>query len=141
VEEAVPGLIVTTPAEFRGLCFEAARRVGGDVTQWFDPVVTPNFHAVFVEYRDHRPTVAVLWTSKGDVALTVSDEPEAGPVEFADDAALMTALRALSLDIRVWGKAELEMPFRADDWPDLDARDVRYWRPQTVGDVLFNWWD
>ncbi|GAB2856792.1 hypothetical protein [Lentzea nigeriaca] len=140
MEEAVPELTVRTPGEFRGLCFEAARRTGGHVARWSVPKVTPNYHEVHLEHADHRGTIVVLWTAEGDVALTASVEP-LPPIEFVDDAALMAVLAELSSDIRVWAKAELEKPFKAADWPDLDPRDVRYWRPERVGDVLFNWWD
>lgn len=135
--QAVPGL---TAGEFRGLCFEAARRVGGEVTYWFEPGVTPNYHAVLISYRDHRPSVAVLWTASGDVALTVSD-PELAPLEFVDDVALTAVLAELSDDIRPRSKAELDRPFQAGEWPELDPRDVRYWRPERVGDALFHHWD
>jgi hypothetical protein len=140
VAQAEPGLTVTTPGEFRALCFEAARRTGGQVVRWSVPEVTPNFHEVHLQHVDHRGTVVVLWTPEGDVALTASVEP-LPPIEFVDDAALMAVLAELSSDIRVWAKAQLDRPFRAVEWPGLDAHDVRYWRPQRVGDVLFNWWD
>lgn len=124
-------------AEFRGLLHEAARRAGGTVTRWCEPVVTPNFHAAYVEYGDRRPTVAALYSHAGDVALTAGHEQQ--PLEFVDDAALTSALAELNLD--VWASAELRRPFKVQDWPLLDVRDVRYWRPQTVGAALFNWWD
>ncbi|WP_394613623.1 hypothetical protein JNUCC0626_27305 [Lentzea sp. JNUCC 0626] len=131
--QAVPAGV----AEFRGLVHEAARRAGGAVTRWCEPHVTPNFHAAYVEYRDHRPTVAVLLTHAGDVALTHDHERQ--PLVFADDAALTGVLEELGLTVRT--PAELHRPFRAADWPLLDARDVRYWRPETAGQALFNWWD
>ncbi|MFS8103492.1 hypothetical protein LFM09_40845 [Lentzea alba] len=135
--QAEPGV---TPGKFRGLCFEAARRTGGEVVRWSIPEVVPNYHEVHIEYRDLRGTIVVLWTAAGDVALTASPEP-LPPVEFLDDVALMAVLAELSNDIRVRTRDELEMPFKAAEWPDLDPRDVRYWRPERVGDVLFNFWD
>ncbi|MFD4676643.1 hypothetical protein ACFWNN_43470 [Lentzea sp. NPDC058450] len=131
--QAVPAGLVA----FRALVHEAARRAGGTVTRWCEPDVTPNFCAAYVEYRDHRPTVAVLRTHAGDVALT--HDHEQMPLAFTDDAALTSVLAELGLNVRE--PAELRQPFRAADWPLLDPRDVRYWRPETAGEALFNWWD
>ena len=131
--QAVPAGV----AEFSGLVHEAARRAGGTVTRWCEPDVTPNFYAAYVEYRDHRPAVAVLYSHAGDVALATDHEQQ--PVQFADDAALTSVLAESNLHVR--GSAELKRPFRAEDWPLLDVRDVRYWRPRTIGEALFNWWD
>jgi hypothetical protein len=133
VAQAVPAGV----GEFRGLVHEAARRAGGTVTRWCEPGVTPNFHAAYVEYGDQRPTVAVLYSHAGDVALTTDHEQQ--PLEFADDAALTSVLA--ELDLRVRTPSELRRPFEAARWPLLDVRDVRYWRPRTVGEALFNWWD
>ncbi|GLY48645.1 hypothetical protein [Lentzea sp. NBRC 102530] len=107
------------------------------MTRWCEPRVTPNFHAAYVEYRDHRPTVAVLRTHAGDVAFALDHEQQ--PLEFVDDAALTSVLEEFGLG--VWRTAELHRPFKAADWPLLDVRDVRYWRPETAGQALFNWWD
>ncbi|HEX8864367.1 MAG TPA: hypothetical protein VF821_01805 [Lentzea sp.] len=132
---------VTGVKQFRSLCFEAARRTGGEVERWSAPEVVPNFHEVHITYRDNRGTIVVLWTAAGDVALTASTEP-LQPIEFIDDAALTAVFEGLpGGGVRVWTRAELERPFKAAEWPGLDPRDVRYWRPERVGDVLFNWWD
>lgn len=136
--QAVPGFVVTTPKEFLTCCFEAARRTDGEVGNWsshFD-----NYHVVVIGYRDHRGTIAVLWTETGDLALSFSPEP-LPPVEFADDAALMGVFADLSSDYRVWRKAELERPFDPAHWPLLDPDSVRYYRPERVGDVVFNHWE
>ncbi|SER78391.1 hypothetical protein SAMN05216188_115172 [Lentzea xinjiangensis] len=131
--QAVPAGV----GEFRGLVHEAARRAGGEVTRWCEPEVTPNFYAAHVEYGDHRPGVAVLRSHAGDVALAVGHDRQ--PLVFADDAALLSVLSELGLRVRT--SAELRRPFQAAEWPLLDVRDVRYWRPHTVGEALFNRWD
>ena len=28
-----------------------------------------------------------------------------------------------------------------EKWPSLAECDLRYWKPNTLGDALFNWWD
>ncbi|MFC3895496.1 hypothetical protein ACFOWZ_28800 [Lentzea rhizosphaerae] len=136
--EAVPGLAVTTPKEFLTCCFEAARRTDGEVGNWWQPFDT--YHVVAITYRDQRGTIAVLWAEMGDLALSRSPEP-LPPVEFVDDVALMGVFAGLSSHYRVWRKDELERPFDPALWPHLDPDVVRHYRPQRVGDALFNHWE
>jgi hypothetical protein len=37
--------------------------------------------------------------------------------------------------------AELARPFTAAEWPVVSAYDVRYWKPESLGEALFNYWD
>jgi len=38
-------------------------------------------------------------------------------------------------------KNDLDRPFRAADWPSMSSSDINYWKPATVGEALFNYWD
>lgn len=31
--------------------------------------------------------------------------------------------------------------FEAVDWPDINRADIKYWKPETVGEALFHYWD
>ncbi|MFC5112324.1 hypothetical protein ACFPN7_00020 [Amycolatopsis halotolerans] len=42
---------------------------------------------------------------------------------------------------RVLAPADLERSFKAEDWPHLTRSDIAYWKPATVGEALFNYWD
>jgi hypothetical protein len=128
--------------EFRRLCHRAADRTGGAVAGFrFADGVTPNFHQGFVAYGER--TVAVV--SSRDVAVFAVAEPrvadgEAGPLTFVDSPALLAALGELS-GCRVLGVAELDGPFDAAAWLGVPAGDVAYWRPGSLGEALFNYWD
>ncbi|MEV6237800.1 hypothetical protein [Lentzea sp. NPDC051838] len=112
---------------------------------------TPNFHQGVLTYRDR--TVAVVGTRYyGRMALAEPRviEPPNGvgsvsclPLEFLDDPDLVAVLTDLAAQTkyRVWAKAELDGPFDASAWPEMSANDIRYWRPDTLGAALFNWWD
>jgi hypothetical protein len=65
---------------------------------------------------------------------------DAGPLTFLDVPDLHDALAAFP-GLRVLTKADLDARFTAADWPHLTTDDIRYWRPATVGEALFNYWD
>ncbi len=141
---------VTGVSEFRGLVYEFARRTGGDVAEFrlarYD---TPNFHQGVLTYRDR--TVAVVGTRYfGRLALAEPRVIEFGegsvsarPLTFLDDPDLVAVLTELAprTGFRFFHLAELDGPLDPAAWPDMSANDIRYWRPQTLGAALFNWWD
>ncbi|WP_146099716.1 hypothetical protein [Kineococcus xinjiangensis] len=45
--------------------------------------------------------------------------------------------------LRVAAPEELDAPFEADvtSWPKLERDDIKYHKPERVGDVLFSWFD
>ncbi|MGW4214835.1 hypothetical protein ACWEIJ_43110 [Lentzea sp. NPDC004789] len=110
---------------------------------------TPNFHQGVLTYRDR--TVAVVGTRYyGRMTLAeprVIDFAHGSvstmPLTFLDEPDLVAVLTDLAAQTkyRIYSKAELDGPFDAAAWPEMSANDLRYWRPQTLGAALFNWWD
>ncbi|WP_067478630.1 hypothetical protein [Nocardia amamiensis] len=132
---------------FRQVCYEAARATGGRLIEFRSAdEVTPNFHQGVIGYEDDR--VAVIW--RRDSALLAVAEPraldasegvrESGPLTFVAAPALATALRRQP-GFQVLTTAELDGPFDAAAWPGLDPADIKYWKPATLGEALFNYWD
>lgn len=130
---------------FRTVCHAVARQTGGSLVEFpAGDGVTPSFHQGVIAYRDR--TVAVV----GDrvLPLFAVAEPRvrhgtnmpAGPLTFLDVPDLTAALAAIP-GLRVLTKADLAAGFTPADWPHVTAADVRYWRPATVGEALFNYWD
>ncbi|SDP91670.1 hypothetical protein SAMN05421507_12085 [Lentzea jiangxiensis] len=109
--------------------------------------VTPNFHQGLIAYRER--TVAVACTR--DSAVLALAEPrtidfvdgavESGPLTFVDAPELMAVLATLLPKSRVLTPSELNGPFDATAWPHISSNDIRYWRPGTLGEALFNYWD
>jgi hypothetical protein len=108
--------------------------------------VTPNFHQGVVAYRDRHVAVVTL----RDSAVLAVAEPrtiefengvsESGPLTFVDAPDLVTAL-SWHAGFEILTATELDRPFDAAAWPAVDGADIRYWKPETVGDALFNYWD
>lgn len=109
--------------------------------------VTPNFHQGLIAYRER--TVAVACTRDSAVlALTeprtidfVDSVAESGPLTFVDAPELVAVLAALLPGSQVLTPSELNGPFDAATWPNISSNNIAYWRPGTLGEALFNYWD
>ncbi len=131
----------TDVASFRSACFEAARGIGARVDE---PafVGTSSFHAVTITgsvgayvvlCHAHLPLVAFTDTQP------VPGRPVSGFVDAPAWAGSFEAvgLRALLVD-------DLSAPMtRVDvsELPEAELIQIRYWRPEVLSDLLFNWWD
>ena len=130
---------------FTTACHTAARQARGRVNQVRAAYeqVTPNFHEALVSLRDGDETVRVLcnahypivaFTSpaahEGDVRLQFVDCPQlAGALsgEFSIVSAQDACAGISSAAVAQLGEAELDQ--------------MRYWNPQRIGDMIFNYWD
>jgi hypothetical protein len=130
---------------FRRICYEAARRTGGRLIEFHiaRPLIT-GFYQGVIGYRDHR--VAVVW-NPAQALLAVAeprvvgfDAIESGPLTFIDAPELLAVL-AEQPGFRVLTTSDLNAPFDAAAWPGIGAADIKYWKPATVGEALFNYWD
>lgn len=137
---------MTDLTAFRRACYEAARRTGGELTEFrISHEPTPNFHQAIVAYPDR--TIAVVCVRDAPLlALAVPRviEPtsacDSGPLTFVDLPDLAAVLEAVP-GFRLLTATELDGPIDATKWPGISRPDMRYWRPQTLGEGLFNYWD
>ncbi|AGM02689.1 hypothetical protein AORI_0100 [Amycolatopsis keratiniphila] len=131
--------------EFRKVCYEAARRTRGQVVRFVPGDVARNFQTGEIAY-EHR-TVAVLWTQDWDEGgrreiVGIADASIGyGSITFVDEPGLLAVLRELLPGYRLFTRAELEAPIdiTAPRWKN--HYDVQHWRPDFIGEVLFNCWD
>lgn len=134
--------------DFRYACYAAARRTGGNLIEFrLAGDVTPNFHQGLIAYRER--TVAVACTR--DLAVLALAEPrtidfvdgirESGPLTFIDGPELVAALATLLPGSQVLTPSELNSPFDTTTWPHISSTDITYWRPGTLGEALFHYWD
>ncbi len=123
-------------AAFKKLVHAAARQAGGRVVAIIEPGVTPNFSAARVEIGPAH--CCILCSHANDWAFAEAIEPALVPLRFIDCPALADAMQSL-FGLTPFTQAALQAPFNA--WPGLSEHDLRYWKPRTLGDALFNWWD
>ncbi len=123
-------------AAFKKTVHEAARQAGGPVADIIEPGVTPNFLAARFEIG---PTPCyVLCSHADDWAFAEAIEPPLAPLRFIDYPAIAEAMQSL-FGLMPFTRAEMQALFSAR--PGLSDSDLRYWKPRTLGDALFNWWD
>ena len=127
---------------FTALCYHAARATNGAVTHVVRAGVTPNFHTVGIAHGEHHtavlrhtvlPFVAFARPrSAGDTAMT-----------FVDHSDLATAIAEVS-DLQLLTTGQLLTPLSRADLSALDRHErdqITYWKPNTTGELLFNYWD
>ncbi|MEW5786816.1 MAG: hypothetical protein AB1899_03070 [Pseudomonadota bacterium] len=123
-------------AVFKRTVHAAARQAGGRVADIIEPGVTPNFLAARIE-RGPAPCY-VLCSHAGDWAFAEAIEPPLAPLRFTDCPAIADAMHSL-FGLTPFTRAEMQAPLGAR--PGLSESDLRYWKPRTLCDALFNWWD
>lgn len=152
------------PAAFKKIVHEAARQAGGRVVDIIEPGVTPNFLAARIEIGPSP--CYVLCSHADDWAFAEAIEPPLAPLRFIDCPAIADALQSL-FGLTPFTRAELSNHFSPPPQTGegqgergcsgvsfsepanaprhglrtFSESDLRYWKPRTLGDALFNWWD
>lgn len=128
---------------FLTACYEAARRTGGQFASTSRAGVTPNFHTAEISYDGEE--FAVLrhsWLPLLALARPHDSAPSRTPA-FTDYPSLANALTEIT-GMGVLTAAELHTPLARTDLSQLtpaEHRQISYWKPATLGDLLFNFWD
>ncbi|KAB1100218.1 hypothetical protein F6X54_32120 [Micromonospora aurantiaca] len=130
------------PRVFAGICHHTARAIDATVASVTPAGVTPSFHTVTIaSVQQHiavlRHTTLPLIAfarphANGDVTVTFVDHP--------DLAAAITHLT----DAQVLTVNQLQTPLAQIDLSLLDPGEhhqIDYWKPITLGELLFNSWD
>jgi hypothetical protein len=128
--------------EFTAVCHHAARAIDATVTGVTPAGVTPNFHTVDIADAQHHIAVLRHTTlpliafarphADGDVTVTFVDHPD-----LAAALTNLTDAQALTVD-------QLQTPLTQVDLSSLDRAEhdqIGDWKPTTVGELLFNFWD
>jgi hypothetical protein len=128
---------------FRGHCYAAARMAGWSVRDVLAPrqPVACNYAAAVFARREEAIAAAL----NGVFPLLAFAVPPADgqfDLDFTDCPELGTAFEQLGYT--VLPSAELVAPLTHEMWRGLaphEHKDIRYFRPRRVGDVIYNCWD
>lgn len=127
--------------DFRRLCHSAAGSTGRRVTRFIEAAeLNVSFHQCVITDRTHEVTILC---DRSLPLLALARTPASFPLTFVDDPALFGALGDVP-GFEVFSRERLATPFSQVDvsaFKQVTAADVRYWRPETLGDALFNHWD
>lgn len=131
--------------EFKRACYSAARATGGRVVEFvIAEDLAISFYQGIVAFPDRNLAVVCA----RDTAILAVAEPrvvvdgvlDSGPLTWVHEPELAAAL-AEQPGFRVLGPSELSGPFDSAAWPSVLPSDIAYWRPSTLGEALFNYWD
>lgn len=127
---------------FRTACHAAARSTRGRVGDVTSAGVTPNFHTARI--TTPYGVCTVLCHAVLPVVAFTAYPPRAGaPVtDFLSPPAWADVFGAVGF--QVLDAEELTMPLASvhtGELAEAELEQVRHWRPGTVGELMFNWWD
>lgn len=121
-------------SNFQQTIYRLSQYLGADVMEIHLPEVTPNFMSASLKIK--QQTVYVLCSDNQDWAFSQQLQPF--KLQFIDHPLLANMLHNLA-NIQVYCTSQLNAPFVAQSW--MSKHDINYWKPQTLGEALFNWWD
>ncbi len=119
---------------FKHLIYTLSWQLGAKVISIHPPEVTPNFIAAHLQLNTQD--FYILCSENNDWAFSQQLLPFT--LQFIDIPLLANALHYLA-HISVYSNHQLYAPFIAQSW--MSKHDISYWKPKTLGDALFNWWD
>jgi hypothetical protein len=127
---------------FTAVCHHAARAIDATVIGVTPAGVTPNFHTV--DLADAHDHIAVLrHTTLPFIAFARPHANGDVMVTFVDHPDLAAALTTLT-DAQALTAEQLQTTLSQVDLSALSPHEhdqINYWKPTTVGELLFNFWD
>jgi hypothetical protein len=130
-------------AEFKRIVFAVATNQRLEVSRLTERSVTPNFHAA----RLIDSEMSILLLGHATYPLIAFAKPvntDATQMRFVDCSRIAIEMQNLFSDVTIAATNELNRELTESDKPLLDAierEQIEYWKPSTIGEVVFNWWD
>lgn len=127
--------VIQDVKRFAALADAAARELGGAVCYIDADTLGRSFYSARIEPR--RGGLFILMNAYYPYAA-FAESVEYGEIAFADAPGGVECpdVRVLTLDelMQPWNGESLELG-------DAEMKQIRYWKPRTVGEVVFNFWD
>ncbi len=139
-----PNLPTTDERAFHTVCRAVARSLDGDI-HYMEPVAEhreKNFSIVTITVRNILTSV-VLNGNYPYLAFASSILRDANSISFIEWPAGAAKFRQCS-DYTILAVEELAKPYSQVDislLADAEVEQIKYWHPQTAGQVIFNFWD
>ena len=122
--------------EFKQIIFDISQRLYLKVGDIEKAEITPNFHVA--EIIGNEKTIYVLCNENREWAFTNTFEKSVCKLNFVDCKKFSDLLKEIYQE-KVYKAEELNGPFKEKSY--LLETDVSYWKPVTLGEGVFNWWD
>lgn len=116
--------------------YEIALAVNGKIVSIHTPSVTPNFFAAELSFNG--TTLFVLCSTNELWAFSEKLNPSECELTFVDSQILSATLSNL-FGFTPLTTVELNSPYKK--LADISDADILYWKPKSLGEAIFNWWD
>jgi len=130
-------------SEFKRVVFGVADPLRLAVSELNERGVTPNFHSARLDGAETALTIL----GHSTYPIFAFSEPlrhDACQLHFVDCASIATEISRLFPELTVVTADELKRKPTESNLDSLDATEleqIEYWKPQSVGEIAFNWWD
>lgn len=130
-------------SDFRGIVFDVARIAGARIIDdsFLSARLGQNYFSVTVELSSKKQAVKIL-ASSGYPVFAFSTAGEV--LSFMDSPELDLAFSECHPQFKIMRLTELNTRIRGlslDGLSETLVDDLKYWTPDTLGEVLFNIWD
>ena len=123
-------------SNFKRIVYSVATESGATVIKFYEAGVTPNFHVAKLEYNARK--IYLLCSDNNDWTYSQCYSGMTCKLEYTDFEEF-TEILSRQYNIKPLTKSELNGNFSNRTY--LNDNDVNYWKPKTLGEGLFNWWD
>lgn len=121
---------------FKKIVFNICRELNISVIRLYESGITPNFHTAHIRTNDIDLFVLCSYNNHWAYSSFFSEtECRLTFVDFPEFSKLLIEF----YDIQPHDSKELYNSFT--NKYNQSKEDIKYWKPQTEGEGLFNWWD
>jgi hypothetical protein len=124
--------------QFIQLCYDIASRMSGRVIDFHSPEYPRNFYNTHVEMFGDRFHILL---NEHYPILAYASNVEFGKISFIDKPILN---KYFSPFYRIWKTDELNERIRPNllkELAPIELEQIAYWKPKTIGQIIFNYWD
>ncbi len=122
--------------KFKKLIYQASYICEFKIESLHEPNIIPNFYSAKVSQYNYGETLFILCSINNEWAL--AKEVLYVNIEFIDDFNFTRKLNSI-FGIKFLTKIELDGPFEKRFY--MSNSDIKYWKPMTLGNGIYNWWD
>lgn len=130
-------------AEFKHLVHALALLQGSKIGSISECGITPNFHTAELQMEGTR--LFVLGHSNFPVIAFVEQlNHDDQQLRFVDNLNVAGEISRLCPEVEIGRTSDLSRLITNDDLAVLtvvEQKQVAYWKPRTIGQLVFNWWD
>lgn len=124
--------------QLKSLCFNYVKTNGGKILEVWEPRECTNFFDIKVSLRDKSFHILL---NEHYPLLAFASDVNFNQINFIDEPSLSELFSSFYNVLKV---EELHNPLFEYQYNNLNKAEVaqiKYWKPQRIGDIIFNFWD